>query len=161
MRNPITHVKQITGQALLEMAIILPLLLLLVLGIFEFGRAMYIQNTLTHSARAGARAAVVTPGITAASSVPPDPTCNYGDTPTGNAVIYQAVCKSLYSGIRKNTVSINVTLDPTVASPPGDFGTGDMVRVEVLINNYRSTYRIVPFIPVPSILAGNTAMRYE
>ncbi len=36
-----------TGQALVEMAIILPLLMLLVMGIFEFGRAMYIKNTLT------------------------------------------------------------------------------------------------------------------
>ena len=54
-----------TGQALVEMAIILPLLLLLVMGIFEFGRAMYIKNTLTQAARAGARTAVVTPLIAA------------------------------------------------------------------------------------------------
>jgi len=49
------------GQALVEMAIVLPFLLLLVCGIIEFGRAMYIKNTLTSAARAGVRAAVVTP----------------------------------------------------------------------------------------------------
>lgn len=51
------------GQALVEMAIALPVLLLLVCGIIEFGRAMYIKNTLTSAARAGVRVAVVTSGF--------------------------------------------------------------------------------------------------
>jgi len=45
------------GQALVELAIILPLLVLLVFGAFEFGRAMYIKNTLNYAAREGARRA--------------------------------------------------------------------------------------------------------
>lgn len=47
------------GAVLVETAIILPLLLLVVFGIFEFGRAMYITNTLNNAARYGARLAVV------------------------------------------------------------------------------------------------------
>lgn len=47
------------GAALVEMAIVLPLLLLIVFGIFEFGRAMYITNTLNNAAREGVRRAVV------------------------------------------------------------------------------------------------------
>lgn len=47
------------GAALVEMAIILPLLFLIVFGIFEFGRAMFITNTLNNAARYGARLAVV------------------------------------------------------------------------------------------------------
>lgn len=47
------------GAVVVEMAIILPLLLLIVLGIFEFGRAMFITNTLNNAARYGARLAVV------------------------------------------------------------------------------------------------------
>jgi Flp pilus assembly protein TadG len=43
------------GQALVELAIILPLLVLLVFGVFEFGRVMYIKNTLNYAARLGAR----------------------------------------------------------------------------------------------------------
>ena len=49
------------GQALVETALIIPLLLLLVMGLFEFGRVMYIKNTLNNAARAGVRVAVVTP----------------------------------------------------------------------------------------------------
>ena len=40
---------------MVEFAIITPLLLLLVFGIIEFGRAYNAQNTLTHAAREGAR----------------------------------------------------------------------------------------------------------
>ena len=49
------------GAALVELAIVLPLLLLIVFGIFEYGRAMYITNTLNNAAREGARRAAVTP----------------------------------------------------------------------------------------------------
>lgn len=49
------------GQALVEMAFVLPLLLLILFGIIEFGRALYITNTLTNAAREGARRASVTP----------------------------------------------------------------------------------------------------
>lgn len=47
------------GQALVEMAILLPLLLLIVFGITEFGWALYIKNSLTNAAREGARRASV------------------------------------------------------------------------------------------------------
>ena len=49
-----------TGAALVEFAIITPLLLVLVFGIIEFGRAYNAQNTLTHAAREGAREYAIT-----------------------------------------------------------------------------------------------------
>lgn len=49
------------GQALVEMALLLPLLLLVVFGITEFGRALYIENTLVNAARDGARKASISP----------------------------------------------------------------------------------------------------
>lgn len=48
------------GSALVEMAFVLPLLILLVVGICEFGWAMYVNNTLNNAAREGARLAAVT-----------------------------------------------------------------------------------------------------
>ncbi|WP_051292914.1 TadE/TadG family type IV pilus assembly protein [Citrifermentans bremense] len=48
------------GQAMVELALLLPLLLLIVFGITEFGRAFYIKNALTNAAREGARRASVT-----------------------------------------------------------------------------------------------------
>ncbi|MRS01618.1 pilus assembly protein [bacterium] len=141
-----------SGQVLVEMAIILPLLMLLVMGIFEFGRAMYIKNTLTHAARAGARAAVVTPSITDATGA----ICS--DTGV-NAKIYQTVCNNIYSGINKTDVTINITITDLDSS--GSLNGGDMAEVKVNLDQYHSKYRIIPYIPVPDTLTGTTAMRYE
>ena len=51
------------GAALLEMAFALPMLLLISIGILEFGRAFQTWQILTNAAREGARVAVL-PGIT-------------------------------------------------------------------------------------------------
>ncbi len=42
------------AQALLEFALIIPLLLLLIMGVLDFGRAYFIKITLTNAAREGA-----------------------------------------------------------------------------------------------------------
>ena len=47
------------GAALLEAAITLPLILLVCVGIFEFGRAYQTWQVLTNAAREGARVAVI------------------------------------------------------------------------------------------------------
>lgn len=48
-----------SGQALVEMALILPMLLVLVIGLLEFGRAFNAHQAVTDAAREGARQAVV------------------------------------------------------------------------------------------------------
>jgi hypothetical protein len=58
-----TRLRNQRGQALLETAITLPIILLVSVGIFEFGRAYQVQQVLTNAAREGARVAVL-PGIT-------------------------------------------------------------------------------------------------
>jgi len=52
-------VKNERGQALLETAMTLPLLLLVSVSIFEFGRAYQTWQVLTNAAREGARVAVL------------------------------------------------------------------------------------------------------
>jgi Flp pilus assembly protein TadG len=47
------------GQAIVELALILPILLMLLIGIFEFGRAWNTKQVITDAAREGARLAVV------------------------------------------------------------------------------------------------------
>ena len=51
--------KKERGAVAVEMAILLPLLLLILLGIVEFGRALNVQVSLTQAAREGARYAAV------------------------------------------------------------------------------------------------------
>jgi len=46
------------SQALIEFALVSPVLLLLVFGIIDIGRAVFYYDTLNHAAREGARAAV-------------------------------------------------------------------------------------------------------
>lgn len=47
------------GTALIETALTLPVLLLVSIGIFEFGRAYQTQQVLTNAAREGARVAIL------------------------------------------------------------------------------------------------------
>ena len=47
------------GAAMVEMAVCLPLFLLLLLGIIEFGRALMVSQLLTSAARQGCREAII------------------------------------------------------------------------------------------------------
>jgi Flp pilus assembly protein TadG len=47
------------GQALVEFALVIPLFLLLLVAIFDLGRAVFAWNTLSNAAREGARIAIV------------------------------------------------------------------------------------------------------
>jgi len=77
------------GQALVEFALVLPILLLIILGVVDFGRAVYGYNTIGNAARSGGRVAIVsqtdasikTAAITAAISLdtqPSDVIVSYG-----------------------------------------------------------------------------------
>src|SRR3982751_109523 len=54
------------GAALLETAITIPMILMVCIGIFEFGRAYQTWQVLTNAAREGARVAVL-PGSTSSA----------------------------------------------------------------------------------------------
>ena len=47
------------GQSLVEFALVLPILLILMLGILDFGRAIFAYNSVSNGARSGARVAIV------------------------------------------------------------------------------------------------------
>ena len=55
------RLKDKTGQSLIEFALVLPILLLVVFGITEFGRAIMTVNVLNTASREGARLAAVSP----------------------------------------------------------------------------------------------------
>lgn len=58
-----------SGQALAEVAIALPLLLLMLIGIWEFARAYQIQQVVVNAAREGAREVVLPTGTNGAGTV--------------------------------------------------------------------------------------------
>ncbi len=51
------------GQALVEFALAIPIFLLLMVALFDLGRAVFAYNTLTNAAREGARLAIVNQDI--------------------------------------------------------------------------------------------------
>lgn len=88
------------GAAMVEFALVLPLMLLVIGGVVDFGRMLFTEVTLTNAAREGARAAVVStatttdiqnraqaasPGLTITTAATPGGTpCA---TPGGNATV--------------------------------------------------------------------------
>jgi Flp pilus assembly protein TadG len=83
------------GQALVEFALILPIFVLLLVGILDFGRAVFAFNTLNNAAREGGRVAIVdqtaahitehAAARTAFLDVPPsDVTVDYRDPGSSN-----------------------------------------------------------------------------
>lgn len=53
--------ERMRGAQLLELALVLPLLLLLVIGVWDFGSALLLRDRLTNAAREGARVTVSNP----------------------------------------------------------------------------------------------------
>ena len=119
------------GAALVEMAIILPLLFLIVFGIFEFGRAMVITNSLTNAAREGARRAAVSP--------PP--------------IDVEAFVRS---AIPFDQTGLEVTADPESPTP----GSGSPVKITVTLPFTPVTDFIIA-LDDGITLRGEASMRYE
>ena len=99
------------GAALLEMALTLPLMLLVAIGIVEFGRAYQTWQVLTNAAREGARIAVL-PGI-------------------DDATVTTRVQTYMSDGQLPNsaTATINITRNNTIA-----IGTGTTTASRVTVN---------------------------
>lgn len=73
MKTPERDAKRVSrderGQAMVEFAIVFPLLLLLMVAVFEFGRAWNVYHAENDAARLGARSAAVADPATTQDSV--------------------------------------------------------------------------------------------
>jgi Flp pilus assembly protein TadG len=117
------------GQSLVEFALVVPLLLLMVVGVIEFGRAWNMSQVVTDAARQGARTAAV---LNSDLSVPVDS-------------VIAVVNAALQSGnISPSTPGITIE----VGNYQGGTGFPDTVRVAV-------PYQFMIFGPVMA-LAGQT-----
>jgi|AP12_2_1047962.scaffolds.fasta_scaffold00663_4 Flp pilus assembly protein TadG len=113
------------GQALVEVAIALPILLALLVGIFEFARAYNVQQVITNAAREGAREGVLPPSGSASSQA--------RAVPRAQARLSDA-----------NIVSGTVTFTCT-----GGCDTGDQVSVTVSVD-----YTFVFIGPILSLFSS-------
>jgi Flp pilus assembly protein TadG len=139
------------GQALVEFAIILPVLFLLLFGIFEFGRAMYIKNTLNNAARSAVRVAVVTPSLvnedlTFSNTIP-------ADTETIKLKIFENL---LY--IDKTNTIATVRVTGNSPAQPGDTVTVTVTGpFESIVSRITDSLQI----SISDTLSGEASMRYE
>ena len=107
-----TFVGSEKAAALVEFAIVLPILLLIVFGIVDFGRALYTANNLTSAVREGARLA--------STQISPDATVAAQKTAVSNAVKAYVVAfggnagaptvSETFSGAPPNMQSITVSI---------------------------------------------------
>lgn len=62
LQTPLVFLQMERGGSLVEMALTLPVLLLVLFAILDLGRAVYAQNVIANAAREGARFGAIAPG---------------------------------------------------------------------------------------------------
>lgn len=123
------------GAAIVEFALVMPVLFLLLIGIIEFGRALMVQQVLTNASREGARRAVI-------------------ESATADEV--EQLVRDYLATARVSGATISI--EPT---PLADLGFGDAVTVDVSVP-YDSVSWIPSswFLDGTTLQAGTT-MRVE
>ncbi|RDV09886.1 pilus assembly protein [Arthrobacter sp. RT-1] len=105
------------GAAAVEFALLLPLLLMLVLGTIEFGRAYNAQITLTNAARDGVRVMAIANDPTGAKNAAKNAAASVSTTiPTTDITLSTNAC----STGNQVTLTINYNL-PTITGIAGPF----------------------------------------
>lgn len=124
------------GQAILELALVLPILLMLLFGIIEFGRIFNASLVITQAAREGARLGVV----------------------GGSDAEVISTVKTVAATLDPDRLEI--CIDPP-EPPAGSRARGDSLRVEVDYSVPLVNPMIAAIIPNPYPLRAVAVMRVE
>ncbi|MFQ5528801.1 MAG: TadE/TadG family type IV pilus assembly protein [Gemmatimonadota bacterium] len=134
-----------SGQSLVEFALVLPMLLLVFFGIFEFGRFYFTKLTLQHAVREATRFAITGNVLT--------------DPDTGDPMDRAG---SIVRVILENTKDLDVDLDGITITPADGGGPEDIVRVEIDFEYDLTVPLISRVVPDGHVdLSFSTAMRNE
>lgn len=134
MRQIFKLLRDRKGQAMVEFALVLPILLLILLGIVDFGRILNEHLTVTAAAREGARSAAV---------------MNTDATVTG--VVQQAA-----SSLKTDGNPLTITISPSPARVSGSPVTVEVKHdVEILTPFMREV------LPDPFHVKGTATMQVE
>jgi Flp pilus assembly protein TadG len=120
------------GAALLEMAFTLPMLLLISVGILEFGRAFQTWQIVTNAAREGARVAVL-PGI-------------------DDSMVTARVQQYIQAGVLDAGVTPTVTIQRNVTV---SYGTGTASASKVVVSY---PFHFMVLHDVATLIASNTTL---
>jgi Flp pilus assembly protein TadG len=147
------------GQALVEFALVIPVFLVMLFGVVDAGRYVYMNSVLSQAAREGARLAAVEAGWIASA----DASCNQPGGPVCPATAAALAIDATAASNRMvapfgNIQSLYISCDPVGSAPTGAWtsgtacdansgATGNVVSVRVLL-----TFR--PIAPVIAQLIG-------
>jgi Flp pilus assembly protein TadG len=139
------------GQALVEFALVLPILLLFIFGIIDAGRLIYTFNTVANSARDGARVAIVNQSTTGTD------TCD-----TTSATAWAKGC-SILSGTNLGLTTTDVDViyrDPTDTSAC-TVPTIGCIAVVTVRGQFQALTPIIGQIIGPTVLSSTTKVPVE
>ncbi|MBI1347161.1 pilus assembly protein [bacterium] len=133
--------------AIVEMAMVLPVFMLVTMGIIEFGRALWVANMVTNASREGTRMAIL--------------------DGSSNAQVISAVRDFLESSlsVSGSDIDIDITITAAEGNPnPGNecvaANTRDLIEVKVAI-----PFNKVSLVPgnylEDKLIVGRSAMRHE
>jgi len=129
------------GQTLVEFALVLPLLILLIAGIFDFGRAIYGYNTVLNASREAARVAIV--------------------HQTASTIKQQAVDHAVALGLSPSDVTVDyrtAAAPNTSGSCNSKLGTPQIVGCVAVV---RVDYTYEASIPIITALVGSIDLAGE
>jgi Flp pilus assembly protein TadG len=129
------------GQSLVEFALILPIFILVLAGLFDLGRAVYAYNTISNASRESVRVAIV----------------NQTQTDVENEALKQGVALGL------SATAVTITyLDPdgsgTPCASPYDVGCVASVTVQYF---YTAATPVISQIIGPFLMTATTEMPVE
>ena len=136
-----------SGQALIELALILPLLFLLIVNVINFGGLLYAWITVSNAARAGAQYTITGAATLGAPARPSDSavqTLVMNDLYALRNATTSQVCVSTSLS---STVSCNTGTAPSSAPPPAETAEGSPA-VTFAVAAVDVTYTYSPFIPL-------------
>lgn len=132
LRHILAYIKNNRGQGIVELALVLPILVLLLAGMMEFGQIIHEYLVVTEAAREGARAAAV----------------------GNNDAVVASTVKAAAATIDKGSLAVSIT--------PGVRERGNPVTVAVSNPIQITTPLISVFFPSnPYIVQGAAIMRVE
>ncbi len=135
------------GAAAVELAIVLPIFFMVVMGIVEFGRAMMVGQLVTNAARHGAREAAI------------DGSTNSSVTATVKSFVSTSV------GVAASDVDVDIVVDPGSGNPDpldilGNAQPKDICKITVKVPYNKVAYVAGRYLAGKE-LKGTCIMRHE
>jgi len=141
-----------SGQTIVEFALIVALLLAVLFGIVEFGRAWFYSNHISNSVRASARYGAVLGNASTSVSFAKSKIETYATTEIQS-----------YINVQSGDLTVNAQFfqDGTTTPRTGNLARGDTIEVSATYNFTILTGSIIPYFSGTRPITRTASMRFE